>query len=368
MSTITVLALIVVFSIGMVWAWFVDNDLKTSIITMHTGSLDLQCELFVGYDIDYDGTLEPLSYGTGESTTRSGKLASSYTPIASNITSSGDGINSHIELSGDSIVTYKLLIENNQVNNSIGLVTLSLANLQDYMFSNLNNKNEPLTDINNIVSPLAVYLKSLGTSNTTLGSLDAAFQRANFYNYIGNYVSRLMFKLNIIAIRTYAPDPGVNSLYDGYNTITASSSAGDGGAGVTLLPSIPAKPLYEISNGESVLSDYRVNIGELLEIEFSISGMQTDEIVAGYSAYLTNNALVPMVVSKITSNPDYDAILTSWQRANINDISKNFISEMRNTEFNYIFGRPNDSSLVKKLYFRIPKISVVAHSLPESSV
>lgn len=267
--SIIMLVLSVTAAITCAVAWFA-GDLGSSSDTLiiYSGDIALNVGVYRGIDYNKDGVLDDAVDGSGEQvraqavynhatdttlpkSNRDAITTYMYSPIDKQL---GEEYDEYID--GSSILL-KIIVSNPSETRLDAEISVNFSDLGSYFFGNS------------------------GKSEAEISSIMA------------QYTARIMFRLDGLTARVYSSGNATDSFTQGYNTLVRSSAAADVGEGVTLIESLNAYSknafyLSEISSQESFLSGIRVNSGELVELDFKLTCLSTDEIYNSYSDYWDN--------------------------------------------------------------------------------
>lgn len=326
LAAITTVCLILAAATG-TYAWFVGTIGSSSdTLLIYSGDMHLNVGVYRGIDINQDGVLDnavdaegnpvrpaattdPVSGETLAKSPRADVTGYMYSAIDK---LEGASYEEYIE--GSSILL-KIIVENPSANSASADVSIRFSDLGSYFFGN-----------------------SLASSAQT--ALNAVMDANS---------ARIMFKLNAVTARAYSTGTGTANMTTGYNTLIRSSDASEVGETVTAVQSVNNYGktdfyLCEISSGEYFVEGVRLNPGELLELDFKLTCLSTDEIYTSYSGYWDDY---------LTAHPE----LTEQTNAENPTLTQaDYVQQMYLKELAYIVSDETDNVL--SLEFSIDKIYV----------
>jgi hypothetical protein len=357
-TSIVTIILVIFLSIGVLWAWFYDEEVDGT-IPRQTGDLYAKFELYSGRDHNLDARLDPinLSYLGVSNITRTTRLSQFYNKTNDYLTAGADdSLNSWLSLKEGRAVSYKMLATVLKDSPS-GVFELNFSNLAHYFYLNPQNYLD-IVSYPNTLSPLANYLKTLGTTNK--GNFSTLITTTAFQDYLGNNVARLMYKLIIDGVRIYSDENGTQ--FTAFNTgfekiLTTSVATESTNLGVPQL-TIPKTEYYlhELSHSEPFVQDIVLSSEQLIEVDFHLVAIGETEAIDKYTNYLATEktSLASRASSYINNIGNFYAVLNATQVNALSTIANNFIDDMSNVEISYLLGEIVDE---RKLLFNIDRIT-----------
>lgn len=315
------------------YAWFATGGGAGNTVISVTGNVDLDVALFIGRDTNRDGVLEPNDPNRNYAT-RSEVIDGYYYEVQK------DAVSEHYDYTTGNYLSYKAVIEN-KINKGVpARVTLSFSELESYFFSYIDE-----------------YFASL---NGVKGRLPAE----SMGDLLGYHTARILFSLVRPTIRIYsANDSGSNSIREGYGKLIKSSLLSETGDNVALIEnnanlgeSIENEyyPIWGLSAGENLTDEIYLNVGELMEIDFAIYGLQLKDVFEGYQIYSKKYVETAVVLFKKAAEG------SAYTDAEIKSIAENYVGDLSALELSYIL---NDSeTIVQILDFTIKEVIIRARS------
>lgn len=254
-----------------IYAWFSSGGMPSDSFVQYTGEVDLNVALFRGIDINRDGKLDTnYDENNNHIYEKAGTDPVTGLPVQKSPRNQItkylyeeidriEGATYEEYISGTSILL-KLAVENPNSSDSDAQIALCFSNLSNYFFESQGLSELQITQI------------------------------------LKTYTARIMFKIEGITARTYKQSGAGGNFVMGYNTLTGSSVSSEQVENIRQINTLNSYGktslyLWEVSESQKFVENIKVKKGEMLEIDFKLSCMQTEEIYNNYSAYWQNYIL-----------------------------------------------------------------------------
>lgn len=334
-SSITALVMCLALTITVSFAWFFSTNSINSTILMYSGDINLKSSLYIGYDKEKDGILEPVSELLIEPKSRTADLLNYYIAVDKNYPGGNeyDEINNHSRCIEGTYLTYKMIFINSSTNKNDATVAISFANLESYFYEYLD------VYINN--GPLTLYSRKNRFSE-------------NLYEVLGKNSARILFALDGFTAKNYTGE-SEDDFTKGFNNLVASSVEDDYNDNPNIRQiemSTDQIYLWDASREENIVDGIIIKIGELVEIDFRLKCLNLIDVLYTYYEAIPNYVSQVEKILKATKPLEDETIKTT---------AEGYVNEMIALEIFYIFGSPDVPD--KQLTFQINKIYAIGKSI-----